>query len=79
VLLLDEPTSGLGLDEVASLGQVLQTIRGRGCCVVLVEHDMAFVMEHSDHVAVLQLGRVIATDTPGNVRNSRLVKEVYLD
>ncbi|MDT4925383.1 MAG: branched-chain amino acid transport system ATP-binding protein [Pseudonocardiales bacterium] len=79
VLLLDEPTSGLGQDEVASLGQVLQTIRGRGCCVVLVEHDMAFVMEHSDHVAVLQLGRVIATDTPGNVRNSRLVKEVYLD
>jgi branched-chain amino acid transport system ATP-binding protein len=79
LLLVDEPTSGLGQEEAGRLGQVLQTVRASGCCVVLVEHDMSFVMEHSDRVVVLQLGRVIAKDTPVNIRNSQLVRDVYLD
>jgi ABC-type branched-subunit amino acid transport system ATPase component len=79
LLLVDEPTSGLGQDEVRRLGEALQEVRASGCSVVLVEHDMSFVMEHSHHVVVLQLGQVIAKDTPVNIRSSQLVRDVYLD
>jgi ABC-type branched-subunit amino acid transport system ATPase component len=79
VLLLDEPTSGLEENEAQSLGASMERVsRERGCAVVLVEHDVGFVMEHCDTIVVLNLGRVIAVGTPEEIREDAAVQEAYL-
>jgi branched-chain amino acid transport system ATP-binding protein len=76
---LDEPTSGLEENEVQSLGASMERVcRERGCAVLLVEHDVGFVMEHCDTVVVLNLGRVIAAGAPEEVRADAAVQEAYL-
>jgi branched-chain amino acid transport system ATP-binding protein len=75
VLLLDEPTSGLDETENDRLADVMHRA---GCAVVLVEHDMAFVMGHCDRVVVLNLGAVIAAGEPEAVRNEAVVTAAYL-
>lgn len=79
VLLLDEPTSAMEESEVENLAQVVQRLRHQeGCAVVLVEHDVGFVMRHCDRVVVLDLGRVIANDIPDVVRQDPAVRAAYL-
>ena len=79
VLLLDEPTSGLEDSETRSLGETLERVcREKGCAVILVEHDVGFVMRHCDRIVVLNLGRVIAEGTPDEIRDDALVQEAYL-
>jgi branched-chain amino acid transport system ATP-binding protein len=79
VLLLDEPTSGLEENEVHNLGASMERVcRERGCAVVLVEHDVGFVMQHCDTIVVLNLGRVIAVGTPDEIRENAAVQEAYL-
>jgi branched-chain amino acid transport system ATP-binding protein len=78
VLLLDEPTSGLEESEVESFGASIKAVRSEeGCAVVLVEHDVGFVMRLSDRVIALDLGRVLADGTPGEVRRDKAVTEAY--
>jgi branched-chain amino acid transport system ATP-binding protein len=48
------------------------------CAVIIVEHDMGFVMEQCDAVAVLELGRVLATGTPREIQENSLVRAAYL-
>lgn len=78
VLLLDEPAAGLIGEEVDELGTVLRDVRAKGLTVVLVEHNVNFVMEISDTVNVLDQGRLIATGEPEVVRRSPEVIECYL-
>jgi branched-chain amino acid transport system ATP-binding protein len=79
VLLLDEPTSGLEETEMVSLGNAMQQVcREEGCAVVLVEHDVGFVMGQCDRVVVLNLGEIIASGTPDEVRNEPAVVAAYL-
>jgi len=78
VLLLDEPAAGLSRADKTHLGGILRAIAGAGVAVILVEHDMAMVMSISDHVVVLDLGRVIAGGHPDVVRQDRAVKAAYL-
>ena len=79
VLLLDEPTSGLEESETENLGAVVQRVRQEeGCAVVLVEHDVGFVMRQCDRIVVLNLGAVIADDVPDIVRNDAAVGAAYL-
>ena len=79
VLLLDEPTSGLEESEAENLAAVVQRLRQEeGCAVVLVEHDVPFVMRQCDRVVVLDLGRVIADGPPEEVRNNEAVRAAYL-
>ena len=79
VLLLDEPTSGLEEAETTSLGASMQRVcRERDCAVVLVEHDVGFVMQHCDRIVVLNLGEVIASGTPDEIRGNAAVQEAYL-
>jgi branched-chain amino acid transport system ATP-binding protein len=78
VLLLDEPTSGLEEAEVENFGQTVRTVRAeQGCAVVLIEHDVGFVMRHSDRVIALNLGQILADGTPEEVRNDPAVAEAY--
>ena len=79
LLMLDEPAAGLNTEEAHQLGAVLKTLIGNGVeAILLVEHNMALVMEVSHRVVVLNFGRKIAEGTPDEVRNSTDVIEAYL-
>ncbi|WP_433439272.1 ABC transporter ATP-binding protein [Nonomuraea sp. CA-141351] len=75
LLLLDEPTSGLDASQTARLGEVVKAL---DTTVLLVEHDMSFVMDTCDRIVVLDLGKVIATGTPGEIREDPVVRAAYL-
>jgi ABC-type branched-subunit amino acid transport system ATPase component len=78
VLLLDEPAAGLETRETAELGRVLRSLITPDNSIVLVDHDMQLVMEVCDAVTVLQLGRVIASGTPAEIRSNPRVRAAYL-
>jgi branched-chain amino acid transport system ATP-binding protein len=79
VLLLDEPTSGLGREEVEHLSRAIERLRAaRACAVLLVEHDITFVMEESDRILVLERGTVLAEGTPAEVQADEMVRQAYL-
>jgi branched-chain amino acid transport system ATP-binding protein len=79
LLLLDEPTSGLDEREAERLIEQLALLRASTTCsVMLVEHDMGFVMEQCDTVVVLELGQVLATGTPSEIQENPLVRAAYL-
>ncbi|MEO6124232.1 MAG: ABC transporter ATP-binding protein [Ilumatobacteraceae bacterium] len=79
VILLDEPTSGLGRDDTALLAQVVQNLRATtGCAVLLIEHDVRFVMENSTRVVVMHLGEKLAEGTPAAVQANPDVLQAYL-
>ena len=79
VLLLDEPTSGLEEAEAENLAVVVRRLcEEEGCAVVLVEHDVGFVMRECHRVVVLNLGSIIANDVPDVVRADPAVREAYL-
>lgn len=78
LLLLDEPASGLSTRETAELASLLRQIVSEGVTVLLVDHDMQFVMDISDHVTVLDQGRKIAEGTPEEIQNDARVIAAYL-
>jgi branched-chain amino acid transport system ATP-binding protein len=78
LLLLDEPVAGMNDAEKTELMQTVRQIRARGFTVLLIEHDMRFVMGLCDDIAVLNFGRVIASGTPDAVRSNPQVVEAYL-
>ena len=79
LLMLDEPAAGLNTEEANRLGAVLKTLIGNGVeAILLVEHNMALVMEISHRVVVLNFGRKIAEGTPDDIRNNTDVIEAYL-
>jgi ABC-type branched-subunit amino acid transport system ATPase component len=77
-ILLDEPAGGLTEREIEHLAGVLDTIRGAGIGVLLVEHHTDFVFRVSNRVTTLDLGRMIAHGTPQQVRSDPEVIRVYL-
>jgi branched-chain amino acid transport system ATP-binding protein len=79
VMLLDEPTSGLDDTEIGYLANALDRIRDeQSCAVLLVEHDMSFVMRECSRVVVLNLGRRLAEGTPDEIRRDPDVTAAYL-
>jgi len=79
VLLLDEPVAGMNREETEDMARFILDIQEeRGVTVMLVEHDMGLVMDISNHVVVLNFGRVIASGTPAAVRANPQVVEAYL-
>jgi branched-chain amino acid transport system ATP-binding protein len=87
ILLLDEPGSGLDANETAVFSAVLRTIISGGSdrrhhaappAVLLVEHDMALVMDVCTTITVLDFGKVIARGDPGQVRADPMVRAAYL-
>ncbi|HSP66058.1 MAG TPA: ABC transporter ATP-binding protein [Candidatus Deferrimicrobium sp.] len=77
MLLLDEPASGLSGGEVEQLADLLRSLR-TDMAVALVEHHLDMVMAVSDRVTVLNLGRVIASGTPDQIRSDEQVTTAYL-
>jgi branched-chain amino acid transport system ATP-binding protein len=79
VLLLDEPMAGLSVKESQDLARHLKSLTSRrDVSVLLVEHDMDVVFGISDVVTVFELGRVIASGSPAQVRANPRVREAYL-
>ena len=78
LLLLDEPGSGLSGAEKDELSRMIRLIRADGVTVLLVEHDMRFVMSLADRIVVLEYGQKIAEGTPPEVQADRRVIAAYL-
>jgi len=78
VLLLDEPVAGVNPLLRKEIKQILQKLRNEGETILLIEHDMNFVMDLADYIFVLDNGKVIAEGIPKIIQNNRQVLDAYL-
>jgi branched-chain amino acid transport system ATP-binding protein len=78
LLLLDEPSAGLNEGETNALGALLRSLASDGLAVLLVEHDMGFVMGTCSRIHVLDFGSIIAVGTPAEVQADPMVRSAYL-
>lgn len=78
LLLLDEPAAGLRHAEKEELAALLRQLRGEGITVLIVDHDMDFIMKIADRLVVMRFGQKIADGQPDDVRGDRVVQEAYL-
>lgn len=78
LLLLDEPAAGLRHGEKIKLAEVLSQLKTEGLSLLLVEHDMDFVMGLADRLVVMEFGKKLTEGSPAEVRASPLVRAAYL-
>ena len=78
LMLLDEPIAGLNEEEVREVTAAIRTLRDLGVTVLLVEHNMTFVMGLSETVTVLDYGQKIAEGPPASVQRNQAVITAYL-
>ncbi len=78
LLLLDEPAAGLRHHEKQALAAVLRQLKDEGMSLLLVEHDMDFVMGLADRVVVMEFGTWLMEGTPAEVQASPAVRAAYL-
>ena len=78
LMMFDEPAAGLTPAECERLSGIMRQITQRGIAVLLIEHDMGFLMALADRVVVLNFGRTIAQGTPAEMRANAAVLSAYL-
>jgi branched-chain amino acid transport system permease protein len=78
LLVLDEPAAGLRRQEKLALAELLRSLRAEGLTILLVEHDMDFVMNLVDRVVVMDFGVKLCEGSPAIVRDDARVQEAYL-
>lgn len=78
LLMLDEPAAGLRAFEKAALSTLLVKLRDEGLAILLVEHDMEFVMKVVDQLVVMNFGQKLASGEPADVQRNADVREAYL-
>lgn len=77
LLLLDEPTTGMTQEETQRMMELIEEI-SKGLTIILVEHDMKFVMSISKKITVLHEGKVLAEGAPEEIQNNEEVQRIYL-
>ncbi len=78
LLLLDEPAAGMNSVEKETVNKILRKILDQKITVVVIEHDMKFIMNLCDQITVLNQGKVCASGTPTEIQNNPHVIEIYL-
>ncbi len=78
LMMLDEPASGLDTERAGDLVGLLRRLADLGLAILLIEHDMSFVMGLCDTITVLDFGTVLAQGTPAEVQTNEAVIEAYL-
>lgn len=78
LLLLDEPAAGMNEQETEELRQIVYRLKEMGYTILLIEHDMKFVMNICERIYVLNNGCMISSGTPDEVRTDPVVIEAYL-
>jgi branched-chain amino acid transport system permease protein len=78
LLVLDEPAAGLRRKEKQALGDLLRKLRGEGVTILIVEHDMDFVMKLVDRLVVMTFGAKLIEGSPAAVRSDPQVQAAYL-
>ena len=78
LLMLDEPAAGLRFQEKATLAKLLRQLREEGITIVIVDHDMKFVMGLVDRLVVMDFGEKIAEGVPDEIRADPRVQKAYL-
>ena len=78
LLVLDEPAAGLRRREKDALAALLKRLRDDGVTILIVEHDMDFVMRLVDRLVVMNFGQKLAEGAPATVRADPLVQDAYL-
>jgi len=77
-LLMDEPAAGLSDEQTAELLMLLRALVGRGKTVLIIDHNMEAIMDVSDHIVVLDYGRILAAGPPADIRANQDVIKAYL-
>lgn len=77
ILLLDEPAAGMNPIETKSLMDFIKKLNGRGLTILVIEHDMKFVMNACNRILVLNFGEKIAEGTPDDIKSNVKVHEAY--
>jgi len=78
ILILDEPATGLTQEELSALTGLINLLATKGMCIILIEHNVQFLMNLAEIVTVLQSGKVIAQGTPMEVQKNEKVLDAYL-
>jgi ABC-type branched-subunit amino acid transport system ATPase component len=78
LILLDEPTAGINPTLIKKVEKIIKNLKKEGKTILIVEHNMPFIMNLCDEIVVMDQGRVIAQDTPKNIQNNPQVLKAYL-
>jgi len=79
VLLLDEPAAGMNENETKELSNSLKWVQNNiACAIMVIDHDLKFIMGVCDKITVMNMGEVIASGKPNEISNNKRVKEAYI-